>query len=135
MQATLLWSLWQALLAPLAGAFTPGGFRSFVVWSTGLALNVEAHTITQSLIALGLHNRWKELENFAEIGHWNQERLEWGLADLLEAAPGRLWYGYRVHAIDDSKVHRSSKNVWGTCTFHEYTARCPNRAQTVRAHN
>src|SRR5437588_826936 len=25
--------------------------------------------------------------------------------------------------------------VWGTCTFHEYTARCPNRAGTVRAHN
>jgi len=32
-------------------------------------------------------------------------------------------------------VHRSSKDVWGTCTFHEYTARCPNRATTVRAHN
>src|SRR5262249_2642830 len=27
------------------------------------------------------------------------------------------------------------KGVWGTCTFHEYTARCPNRASTVRAHN
>src|SRR4029077_8070268 len=24
---------------------------------------------------------------------------------------------------------------WGTCTFHEYTARCPNRATTVLAHN
>jgi hypothetical protein len=135
MQATLLWSLWQALLASFAPAFTPGGFRSFVVWITGLALNVEEHTITQSLLALGLHERWKELENFAEVGHWNQELVEWGLADLLEEAPGRLWYGYRVHALDDSKVHRSSKGVWGTCTFHEYTARCPNRAQTVRAHN
>jgi hypothetical protein len=30
---------------------------------------------------------------------------------------------------------RSSPDVWGTCTFHEYTARCPNRASTVRAHN
>jgi DDE superfamily endonuclease len=135
MQATLLWPLWQALLAPLAPAFTPGGFRAFVVWITGLALNVEEHTITQSLIALGLHERWKELENFAEVGHWNQELVEWGLADLLEEAPGRLGHGYRVHAIDDSKVHRSSKHVWGTCTYHEYTARCPNRAQTVRAHN
>jgi hypothetical protein len=134
-QATLLWSLWQALLAPFAPAFTPGGFRSFVVWITGLALNVEEHTITQSLIGLGLHDRWKKQENFAEVGHWNQEMVEWGLADLLEEAPGRFWHGYRVHALDDSKVHRSSKNVWGTCTFHEYTARCPNRAQTVRAHN
>jgi hypothetical protein len=134
-QATLLWSLWQALLAPFADAFTEGGFRRFVLWITGLALNVEEHTITQSLIALGLHDRWKEVENFAEIGHWNQELVEWALADLLEQAPGRLWYGYRVHAVDDSKVHRSSKKVWGTCTFHEYTARCPNRAATVRAHN
>jgi len=135
MHATLLWSLWQALLAPFAHAFTPGGFRSFVLWITGLALNVEEHTITQSLIALGLEDRWKDLENFAEVGHWDQELVEWGLADLLEEAPGRLWFGYRVQAIDDSKVHRSSKKVWGTCTYHEYTARCPNRAQTVRAHN
>ena len=135
MQATLLWSLWQALLAPFADAFTEGGFRRFVVWVTGLALNDEEHTITQSLIALGLEDRWKEVENFAEIGHWNQELVEWSLADLLEDAPGRFWYGYRVHALDDSKVHRSSKRVWGTCTFHEYTARCPNRASTVRAHN
>ena len=50
----------------------------------GVALNVEEHTITQSLIALGLHDRWKELENFAEVGHWNQELVEWTLADLLE---------------------------------------------------
>ncbi|MFL5333802.1 MAG: transposase [Geminicoccaceae bacterium] len=135
MQATLLWSLWQALLTPFAPAFTPVGFRAFVVWITGLSLNVEEHTITQSLIALGLPERWKGQENFAEVGHWNQELVEWGLADLLEEAPGRLWYGYRVHAIDDSKVHRSSKDVWGTCTFHDYSARCPNRAQTVRAHN
>ena len=28
-----------------------------------------------------------------------------------------------------------AQHVWGTCTFHEYTARCPNRATTVRAHN
>ena len=32
-------------------------------------------------------------------------------------------------------MHRSGAHVWGTCTFHEYTARCPNRAATVRAHN
>jgi DDE superfamily endonuclease len=135
MQAMLLWTLWQELLAPFAGAFTPAGFPRFVQWLTGLALNAEEHTITQSLIALGLPEHWKELENFAEIGHWNQELIELGLARLLEDAPGRLWHGYRVHAVDDSKVHRTSKNVWGTCTFHEYTARCPNRAATVRAHN
>ena len=38
-------------------------------------------------------------------------------------------------AIDDTKEHRTSAEVWGTCTFHESTARSPNRATTVRAHN
>jgi len=33
------------------------------------------------------------------------------------------------------KLHRTSKGVWGTCTFHEPTGRSPNRASTVRAHN
>jgi hypothetical protein len=41
MQATLLWSLWQDLLAPFAGAFTPRGFPRFGEWLTGLALNAE----------------------------------------------------------------------------------------------
>ena len=54
---------------------------------------------------------------------------------MVETAPGRLWHGYHISAVDDTKVHRNSPDVWGTCTFHEYTARCPNRAPTVRAHN
>jgi len=135
MQPILLWYLWQALLQPFVPAFTPHGFPRFVQWITGLVLNVEEHTITQSLIGLDQPDDWKALENFAEIGHWNQPVVEDALARMLEDVPGRLWYGYRVSAIDDSKVHRSSKKVWGTCTFHEYTARCPNRASTVRAHN
>src|SRR5262249_42521241 len=53
----------------------------------------------------------------------------------IKDAPGRIWHGYYVSAVDDTKVHRSGSHVWGTCTFHEYTARCPNRAGTVRAHN
>src|SRR5262249_17938450 len=77
----------------------------------------------------------KGQETFAETGFWNQPYLERALARLLETAPGRLWYGYHVSAGDDCKVHRCSPDVWGTCTFHEYTARCPNRATTVRAHN
>jgi hypothetical protein len=42
---------------------------------------------------------------------------------------------YRPVAIDDTKIHRTSGQVWGTCTFHEASARSPNRASTVRAHN
>jgi hypothetical protein len=134
-QAKQLWDLWQELLRPFVLAFTQPGWRRFVEWVTGLALNAEERTLTQSLMGLDRPRDWKALETFAEVGHWNQAWLECELARRLETAPGRRWYGYHVEAVDDTKVHRSSANVWGTCTFHEYTARCPNRASTVRAHN
>src|SRR6516225_11867712 len=135
MQAKRLWSLWQALLLDIAAGFTNAGRRRFVEWVTGLALNVEEHTITQSLVGLDRVADWKALESFAEYGRWHERLLQWGMAWAVDKASGRLWHGYRVWAGDDTKVHRSSKKVWGTCTFHEYTARCPNRANTVRAHN
>jgi hypothetical protein len=134
-QATELFAHWQAPLAPFAGAFTYPGFQRFTEWLTGLALNVEEHAITQSLIGLDRAADWKALESFAEYGAWDQDALERAAARLLDVAPDRQRHGYRVWAGDDSKVHRSSKEVWGTCTFHEYSARCPNRASTVRAHN
>ena len=135
MQATLLWSLWQAILLPIAVGFTRRGQQRFVEWVTGLALNVEEHTITQSLIGLDRADDWRALESFAEYGSWNLRCLHWGLAHRLDRRPDRAWHGYRVWVGDDTKVHRGSPDVWGTCTFHEYTARCPNRASTVRAHN
>jgi hypothetical protein len=135
MQATQLWTHWQAILEPFAQAFTYPGFLRFQEWITGLVLNVEEHTITQCLVGLGRPEDWKALESFAEYGAWDQDAVERVSAELLDQAPGRQWYGYRVWAVDDSKTHRSSRDVWGTCTFHEYTARCPNRASTVRAHN
>jgi hypothetical protein len=130
-----LWSLWQALVLRLAAGFTRAGRRRFLEWVTGLALNVEEHTITQSLVGLDRPGDWKALEAFAEYGAWHERLLQRGLGWAVDQAPGRLWHGYRVWAGDDTKVHRTSKTVWGTCTFHEYTARCPNRATTVRAHN
>jgi hypothetical protein len=135
MKAKHLWALWQDLLLAFVLCFTRPGFRRFVEWLTGLVLNVEEHTITQSLIALDRPGDWKKAEWFAEYGAWDQPAVAQATARLIEEAPGRLWHGYHVWAGDDTKVHRSSKEVWGTCTFHEYTARCPNRATTVRAHN
>jgi hypothetical protein len=135
MKATWLWPLWQAIVLSLAFGFTRRGKQRFVQWVTGLALNAEEHTITQSLIALGRAGDWKALESFAEYGRWDLPFLQWGVARRLGRLPNRLWHGYCVWAADDTKVHRSGKEVWGTCTFHEYTARCPNRASTVRAHN
>ena len=132
-EAKLTWSIWQALLKTFAWAFTCRGFHRFAEWITAMALNVEEHTITQSVLALEQPAAWKALESFAEYGSWHQDRVTWGLTRLVADAPGRIWYGYYVSAVDDTKVHRSSPHVWGTCTFHEYTARCPNRAPTVRA--
>jgi hypothetical protein len=135
MQAKQLWSIWQALVLSCALGLTQPGRRRFVEWVTGLALNAEEHTITQSLIGLDRPGDWKALESFAEYGSWNLLAVQYATARAVLQAPGCLWHGYHVWAGDDTKVHRSSKGVWGTCTFHEYTARCPNRAGTVRAHN
>src|SRR5438270_11973123 len=84
MQATQLFSLWQELLAPFADAFTYPGFQRFQEWLTGLALNVEEHTITQSLLGLDRAADWKALESFAEYGHWDQDALERASAQLLD---------------------------------------------------
>jgi hypothetical protein len=133
--ATALWRDWQDLLEPYRDCFSDQGFRRVVQWLTGLALNVEEHTVTQSLVALDLPQQYSALEAFVEYGCWDQQDVEVTAARTLEEAPGRRWHGYHVWAIDDSKTHRTSKDVWGVCTFHEHSARCPNRAQTVRAHN
>ena len=135
MKATYLWALWQALVLSCAVSFTQPGRRRFAEWLTGIVLNVEEHTITQSLFAIGRTDDWSALESFAEYGSWDLTALQGDLAGLVAQQQPELWYGYHVSASDDTKVHRNSKDVWGTCTFHEYTARCPNRAQTVRAHN
>src|SRR3954471_480525 len=134
-QATLLWSLWQRLLQPFASAFTRPGHRRFVEWATALALNVEEHTITQSVVAIERTADWKAIESFAEYGAWKPHWITRCLTQLIDQAPRATRPGYHVRAVDDPTVHRNSEGAWGTCPFHEYTARCPNRATTVRAHN
>ena len=111
MQATELFRLWQELLLPCADAFTYPGFARFQEWLTGLVLNVEEHTITQSLVGLGRAQDWKALESFAEYGHWDQDALERATATLLDDAPGRIWHGYRVWAADDTKADRKSTRL------------------------
>jgi hypothetical protein len=135
MKATRLWSLWQALVLSGALGFTRVGQARFAEWVTGIALNVEEHTITQSLIGLAAPQDWKALESFAEYGSWSLPLVQHATAELAAAPPEQLFFGYHVWSGDDTKVHRSSADVWGVCTFREYSARCPNRASTVRAHN
>jgi hypothetical protein len=135
MKATWLWSLWQRILLSIVLGFSRRGEQLFVEWATGLALNIEEHTITQSLIGLDRSQDWKAVESFAEYGAWNLPHLQYSLALRLDELPNRLWHGYRVWAGDDTKVHRNSLDVWGICTYHQHSGRYPNRARTVRAHN
>jgi hypothetical protein len=136
MEATARGLPWQALLAPHAPCpHDARGFRRFVAWITGRACNAEAHTITQSLVGLQREQDWHALEAFAEYAAFDTRDRQRVTAQVLEDAPGRLGHGYHGWAGEEAKVHRSSKTVGGTCPFHEYTARCPNRATTVRAPN
>jgi hypothetical protein len=134
MKATWLFQAWQGVVLGCALGFTRIGQARFVQWVTGIVLNIEEHTITQSLIALDAPSDWKALESFAEYGCWDLPQLQCATA-AVAAAQEQLWAGFHVWSGDDTKVHRSSKTVWGVCTFHEHSARCPNRATTVRAHN
>jgi hypothetical protein len=135
MRASRLWAMWQAVVPSFALGFTQRGKGRFVRWATGLAPDVEERTVTQSIVGLDRVGGWKALEAFAGYGNWDLRSLQEGLGRRLDRLPGRVWHGYHVWAGDDTKVHRGSPDVWGTCTFHNYSARGPNRATTVRAHN
>ncbi|MGZ3388425.1 MAG: hypothetical protein ACXVCF_02400 [Isosphaeraceae bacterium] len=78
-EAKLTWSVWQALLNAFAWAFTRHGFHRFAEWITAMAINVEEHTITQSVPALEQPAAWKALESFAANGSWHQDRVTWAL--------------------------------------------------------
>jgi hypothetical protein len=133
--AKSIWSLWQSMLESFQPCFTRGGWVRFAQWVTSMVLCDEEHTITQSLTSCAVEDRWRVIEHFAEYGSWDRPAVERQLQRLVAAEAPQRWGGYRVVALDDTKEHRTSSEVWGTCTFHESTARSPNRAETVRAHN
>ena len=133
--ARQLWSWWQSLLAVFGPVFTRPGWVRFVQWVTGMVMGWEEHTITQILVSLGLESRWRVVEHFAEYGAWDRPAVERRTISLIEQECPARWGGYHPVAVDDTKLHRTSGGVWGTCTFHESAARSPNRAETVRAHN
>lgn len=130
-----LWSLWQGCLEPFRSAFTGPGYRQFLWYLTGLVVNPEQHTVTQGVTSVGRAETWAGQEAFLERGRWDQAGVEGAGLEMVASAFPELWHGYRVMACDDTKIHRTSEHVWGTCTYHEYTARSPNRAETVRAHS
>ncbi len=134
-QATQWWAWWPSLLFAFVPLFTQPGWVRFSQWVAGMALCWEEHTLTQILTALGLESRWGVLEHFAEHGAWERVAMARQLLRLLERERPARRGRYHPVAIDDTKGHRTSKKVWGTCTFRESSAHSPNRAETVRAHN
>jgi hypothetical protein len=126
-QATQLWPWWLSLLSAFVPVCTRPGWVRFVQWGTGMVLCWEEHTITQILTALGLESRWRVLEHLAEYGAWDREAGERHTLRLIEQERPAQWGQYHPVAVDDTKLHRTSKQVWGTCTFHEASARSPNR--------
>jgi hypothetical protein len=126
---------WQQLLQPFGLSFTGPGFVRFAQWVTGTVLGWEEHTITQILTSIGFEDRWRVAEHFAEYGAFRRESVERRTRELIESEVEPRFGGYRVVAVDDTKCHRTSEDVWGVCTFHEPASRSPNRATTVRAHN
>jgi len=129
--AKQLWSWWQSLLAGFGPVFTRPGWVRFVQWVMGW----EGHTITQILVSMDMASLWRGMESFAEYGAWDRPAVERRTISLIERERPARWGGYHPVAVDDTKLHRTSGGVWGTCTFHESAARSPNRAETVRAHN
>ena len=119
--AKRLWSIWQALLSAFAGpspapafAGSPNGSPPWP--STARSTPSPSRSWPWSGPLTG------RPESFAEYGAWHPDYVTASLTRLVETAPGRLWHGYHISAVDDTKFHRNSPDVWGTCTFHEYTA-------------
>jgi hypothetical protein len=133
--ATTLVTSWQRLLAPFALVLTEPRYARFAQWVTGTVLGCEEHTLTQILTGMGLEDRWRVAEHFAESGAFRRDAVERQTRQVIEAEVGPRFGGDRVVAVDDTECHRTSKRVWGVCTFHEPAGRSPYRASTVRAHN
>jgi DDE superfamily endonuclease len=133
--ATPWWTWWWSLWGSFVPVFTRPGWGRFVPWITGMVLCGEEQTLTQILTALGLESRGRVLEHVAAYGAWDREAVERHTLRLIAPEQPARWGQYHPVAVDDTKGHRTSKQVWGTCTFHEASARRPHRAETVRAHH
>ena len=72
------------------------------------------------------------MEHFAEYGAFDRVSVEQQTVRIIEAVYPPRFAGYHPVAFDDTKEHRTSANVWGTCTFHEPASRSPNRAETLK---
>jgi hypothetical protein len=56
-------------------------------------------------------------------GAWDREAVERQTLHLSARERPARWGQYHPLAGDNTKLHRTSKKIWGTCTFHEASAR------------
>jgi len=124
---------WMSLLGEFDSCFTRPGRRRFGALATGALLCERRPLVSEIVSALGLESQWRAVEAFLEYGAWPLERLEEVLAQVgaafARSGERQIW------AVDDLKVLKCGKKIWGACSFHEYTSRSSNRPETVRAHN
>jgi hypothetical protein len=129
-----LWSAWQHNLEAFGPAFSGRGWVRFTQWTTATVICDEEHTITQEALSAGLAEQWRNWEHLAEYGAWDREAVERATMQLVEREhPCRLGR-YRPAAVDDTKEMRSSRKVWGVCTF-KHVSRNPKHPKLVAGHN
>jgi hypothetical protein len=124
---------WMTVLDEFSSCFTERGRRRFDALATGALLCERRPLVTEIVSALGLENQWRSVEAFLEYGAWPLEEVERVLARM--AARCARSGEHQIWALDDLKVLKCGKKIWGVCSFHEYTSRSPNRPETVWAHN
>jgi len=138
--------VWRSMLGELSPCFTRPGQRRFAALVSGALLSERRPLVTEIVTALGLQDHWRAVEAFVEEGSWPLEEVERKLAKLaadsgrwrgrpIDCAQGREPVERQLWAVDDLKVLKSGKKIWGACSFHEYTSRSSNRPETVWAHN
>ena len=114
------------LVSLFAGCFTQPTFRTFRALLVGFIARVGEHTITGCLVACGAAGGWYHSRGhrFFSRARWSPDRLGLVLLDLIVARlidPGAPL----LIAIDDTRLRRSGRRVWGTAWHHEPTGTTP----------
>jgi DDE superfamily endonuclease len=132
--AKQLWSVWQRNLQAFRPAFTRPGWVRFAQWATAMVLCDEEHTVTQAAASLGLPQCWRAWEYCAEYAAWDAAAVERAVMGLVEREHRCRFGRYRPAAVDDTKAMRSSRRVWGACTY-KHVSRNPRHPKLLTGHN
>jgi hypothetical protein len=132
--ATLLWSIWQDLARSLRLGLLSARIPPLRRVDHRHGHQCRRTHVTQSVLALERPFDWKAMESFAEYGAWHPDRVTRSLTGLVET----LLAGSGTATM--SRLSMTPRSIaaasrLGHLHLPRYTARCPNRATTVRAHN